>query len=191
MMTRMGTPRLRAAGAAAVVVSLASACSTTAPPRETETPAAAALRVRTVTGADRLDERHRYRRLDDSVQLALHLSYQCLPGPRQTLLRLLSGHPGQDLDDHAAAALLDADIEGTGMAGANTLSATLQQLAGGLGVAVGALLLRTGEHLVPGGDTGGAAYAYAFGGLALIMVVPLVQAWRLPPTSGAELAARR
>ncbi len=42
-----------------------------------------------------------------------------------------------------------ADIAGTSMTGANTLSATLQQLAGGLGVAVGALFLRTGEHLVP------------------------------------------
>ena len=42
-----------------------------------------------------------------------------------------------------------ADISGTSMTGANTLSATLQQLAGGLGVAVGALFLRTGEQLVP------------------------------------------
>lgn len=80
-----------------------------------------------------------------------------------------------------------ADISGAAMAGANTLSATLQQLAGGLGVAVGALLLRTGEHLVPGGGSGSAAYAYAFAGLALIMVVPLVQAWRLPPASGSQL----
>nr|MDT0656933.1 tetratricopeptide repeat protein [Micromonospora sp. DSM 115978] len=63
--------------------------------------------------ADRLDERHRFRRLDDSVQLALHVSYQRLPGSRQTLLRLLSGHPGQDIDDHAAAALLDADSQTT------------------------------------------------------------------------------
>jgi MFS family permease len=83
-----------------------------------------------------------------------------------------------------------ADIAGTSMTGANTLSATLQQLAGGLGVAVGALFLRTGEHLVPDAS-GTAAYAYAFGGLALIMIVPLVQAWRLDPASGSELAVRR
>jgi hypothetical protein len=52
-------PRLRAAAAAAVVVWLATACSSGAPPRDTETPDAAALRVRTVTGAERLDERTR------------------------------------------------------------------------------------------------------------------------------------
>ncbi|HYI55330.1 MAG TPA: MFS transporter, partial [Microlunatus sp.] len=84
-----------------------------------------------------------------------------------------------------------ADITGTSMTGANTLSATLQQLAGGLGVAVGALLLRTGEHLVPDSASGTAAYAYAFVGLALIMIIPLVQAWRLDPSSGSELAVRR
>jgi hypothetical protein len=84
-----------------------------------------------------------------------------------------------------------ADIAGTSMTGANTLSATLQQLAGGLGVAVGALLLRTGEQLVPTSASGTAAYAYAFGGLALIMIIPLVQAWRLDPASGSELAVRR
>lgn len=78
-----------------------------------------------------------------------------------------------------------ADIAGTTMAGANTLSATLQQLAAGLGVAVGALLLRAGEHLP--GQHATSAYAWAFAGLALTMVVPLVQAIRLPPESGAEL----
>lgn len=63
MMNRMGTSRLRAAGAAAVVAvavaSLAAACSTGVPPRNSETPDPAALRVRTVSGADRLDERTR------------------------------------------------------------------------------------------------------------------------------------
>lgn len=84
-----------------------------------------------------------------------------------------------------------ADIAGSRMAGANTLSATLQQLAGGLGVAVGALLLRIGEHVVPASAPSSYAYAWAFGGLALIMVVPLVQAVRLDPQSGSELAVRR
>jgi EmrB/QacA subfamily drug resistance transporter len=83
-----------------------------------------------------------------------------------------------------------ADISGSAMAGANTLSATLQQLAGGLGVAIGALLLRIGEQLAPSG-AGSYPYAYAFGGLALIMIIPLVQAVRLDPQSGSELAVRR
>ena len=77
------------------------------------------------------------------------------------------------------------------MTGANTLSATLQQLAGGLGVAVGALLLRVGEQLTPVSGSPTFAYAWAFGGLALLMIIPLVQAWRLDPESGSELAVRR
>jgi tetratricopeptide (TPR) repeat protein len=60
--------------------------------------------------ADRLDERHGQRRLDTSVELALDLSYKGLPAARQRLLRLLSLHPGQDVDAHAAAALAGADL---------------------------------------------------------------------------------
>lgn len=71
--------------------------------------------------ADRLDERHHQRRLDTGVELALHLSYQHLPTQRQTLLRRIAGHPGPDLDDHAAAALLDAE--------ADTAAAHLRHLA--------------------------------------------------------------
>ncbi|WP_203903672.1 ATP-binding protein [Virgisporangium aliadipatigenens] len=61
--------------------------------------------------ADRLDERHEHRRLDSGVELALYLSYQHLPAARQTLLRRMAAHPGPDLDDHAAAALLGADVD--------------------------------------------------------------------------------
>jgi tetratricopeptide (TPR) repeat protein len=60
--------------------------------------------------ADRLDERHRVRRLDTGVQLALDVSCQHLPVDRQRLLRLVALHPGQDLDAHAAAALADTDL---------------------------------------------------------------------------------
>jgi tetratricopeptide (TPR) repeat protein len=59
--------------------------------------------------ADRLDERHRHRRLDGGVELALQLSYQHLSPQRQTLLKGMAAHPGPDLDEHAAAALLDTD----------------------------------------------------------------------------------
>ncbi|MEV7626960.1 tetratricopeptide repeat protein [Actinoplanes sp. NPDC089786] len=60
--------------------------------------------------ADRLDERHYQRRLDTGVELALGLSYQQLPTDLQRVLRLLSLHPGQDLDAYAAAALADTDL---------------------------------------------------------------------------------
>ncbi len=63
--------------------------------------------------ADRLDERERDRRLESGVELALDLSYQHLPADRQRLMRLAALHPGQDFDDHAAAALTDADLPST------------------------------------------------------------------------------
>ena len=61
MMNRMGLPRIRAAGVTAVVAltSLAAGCSSGAPPEETGSPEPAALRVQTVSGAERLDERTR------------------------------------------------------------------------------------------------------------------------------------
>ncbi|RSM47419.1 tetratricopeptide repeat protein [Amycolatopsis balhimycina DSM 5908] len=65
--------------------------------------------------ADWLDERHRDRRLDTGVELALQLSYRDLPPDRQRLLRLLALHPGQDVDAYAAAALA-----GTGLGTART-----------------------------------------------------------------------
>src|SRR5205814_934625 len=72
--------------------------------------------------ADRLDERHRQLRLEGGVELALDLSYQQLPAGQQRLLRLVSVHPGQDLDPYAAAALTDTDLP--------TAEAGLHQLCG-------------------------------------------------------------
>ena len=60
--------------------------------------------------ADWLDERHRDRRLDTGIELALDLSYQHLSADRRQILRLLALHPGQDLDAYAAAALADTDL---------------------------------------------------------------------------------
>ncbi|MCY1145420.1 tetratricopeptide repeat protein [Actinoplanes sp. Pm04-4] len=60
--------------------------------------------------ADRLDERHDARRLDDAVELALDLSYQHLPDTLRRLLRLLALHPGLEFDVDAAAALAGTDV---------------------------------------------------------------------------------
>ncbi|MDT5037826.1 MAG: hypothetical protein QOE03_3011 [Micromonosporaceae bacterium] len=60
--------------------------------------------------ADRLDERHRDRRLDNGVEVALDLSYRHLATDRRRLLRLLALHPGQDADAYAAAAMADTDL---------------------------------------------------------------------------------
>lgn len=63
--------------------------------------------------ADRLDERHRDRRLESGLELALDLSYRQLPADRQRMLRLVALHPGQDLDAYTAAALADSDVPAT------------------------------------------------------------------------------
>jgi tetratricopeptide (TPR) repeat protein len=60
--------------------------------------------------AERLDERHRDRRLDTAVELAFDVSYQHLPDGQRRLLRLAALHPGQDFDAHAAAALTGVDL---------------------------------------------------------------------------------
>ena len=71
--------------------------------------------------ADWLDERHRDRRLDSGVELALEVSYRNLPTGERELLRLLAQHPGQDIDGYAAAAL--------GATGLDVAEARLRELA--------------------------------------------------------------
>jgi tetratricopeptide (TPR) repeat protein len=64
------------------------------------------------TLADHLERLHQRRddlRLDDAVAASLSLSYDDLPPAHQHLLRMLSLHPGADIDVHAAAALTDPD----------------------------------------------------------------------------------
>ncbi|MEV4515792.1 tetratricopeptide repeat protein [Dactylosporangium sp. NPDC049525] len=91
--------------------------------------------------ADRLDERHRDRRLDSGVELALELSYQDLPADRQRLLRLVALHPGQDFDAAAAAALdgtrpTGAGPDGAGPDGAGVAGGTAVDHDGGPDAAV-------------------------------------------------------
>lgn len=84
-----------------------------------------------------------------------------------------------------------ADIDPVDLADANTLSSTLQQVAAGLGVAAGALLLRVSEHatgLVP--EPLVTAYGLTFVLLAAFMVQPLVQILRLHPSIGGDLIVR-
>jgi hypothetical protein len=87
-----------------------------------------------------------------------------------------------------------ADIGPDQLTGANTLSSTIGQLAGGLGVAVGALALRLSDGVVSAvaPQLGVLAhYQFAFVVLALLMVYPVLEAlWGLHHTAGGEVAGR-
>jgi hypothetical protein len=84
-----------------------------------------------------------------------------------------------------------ADIGAGDLADANTLSSTLQQVAAGLGVAVGALLLRLADQAVgTSAEASFTEYSLTFLLLALIMMQPLVQALRLHRSAGDELTRR-
>ena len=80
-----------------------------------------------------------------------------------------------------------ADVPRPRMTSANTLMSTLQELGGGLGVAVGALLVRLGVGVGADGD---GAYRLAFVLLAALLVVPAVEAFTLPRTAGNVVAGR-
>jgi hypothetical protein len=87
-----------------------------------------------------------------------------------------------------------ADVEPARLSDANTLSAAIVQLSSGLGVAIGALALRLGGPLaglvdLSGGRT--APFSVAYVVLALIALVPLVEAVLLPGDAGSELSSRR
>jgi EmrB/QacA subfamily drug resistance transporter len=86
-----------------------------------------------------------------------------------------------------------ADVEPERMTGANTLMSTLQELGAGLGVAVGALLVRVGEPLGGALGLGGGAgepFRLAFLLLAVILIGPAAEALALPRTAGNTVTGR-
>jgi len=92
------------------------------------------------------------------------------------------------------ASLAFSDVPDEHMRDANTLQATNQQLAFGLGVALGALCLRAGGpigDLLPGSAGEETAYSVAFVLLALFSLVAAAGALRLPPGAGDQVRVRR
>jgi MFS family permease len=76
---------------------------------------------------------------------------------------------------------------------ANTLQATAQQLAVGLGVPLGAVAIRAGGPLagiLPGATTAASPYSVAFLLLALVALTGTVAALRLHPDAGAAVTRR-
>lgn len=76
-----------------------------------------------------------------------------------------------------------ADVEQPRMTTANTLSATLQQLAQGMGVTVGVLALQLGVHLVGSA----ASYPFAFVIVGALIVLSVIEAIRLPSSAGQSI----
>jgi len=77
-----------------------------------------------------------------------------------------------------------ADIDDDDMTAANTLNATLQQVATGFGVAIGGMMLAAGFALGPGL----VPYRIAFLAIAAVTVFPLVEALLLSRHTGRQLA---
>ncbi|MDY6995960.1 MAG: MFS transporter [Actinomycetota bacterium] len=73
-----------------------------------------------------------------------------------------------------------ADVHGDELTHANTLNAAVQELAAGLGIAVGALLL-----------TVLTSYAWTFVALGVVLALTLVETLRLPGDAGAHVSGAR
>jgi EmrB/QacA subfamily drug resistance transporter len=78
-----------------------------------------------------------------------------------------------------------ADVDQPSMNAANTLAATIQQLAQGLGIAVAVVALRLGTAAFSSAD----AYRFAFVLVAAMIAVALVEAIALPHSAGDALRA--
>ena len=83
-----------------------------------------------------------------------------------------------------------ADVERFEMTDANTLASTLQQLAAGFGVAVGAVALRLGDGFASG-SSGSGAFGFAFAVLAVLTAFATVEALLLSRTAGENIRPAR
>jgi EmrB/QacA subfamily drug resistance transporter len=86
-----------------------------------------------------------------------------------------------------------ADVPTALTSRANTLASTMQQVATGLGIAVAALIVRVTTLAADAVDPGRPelGYRWAFGVVALLLLLPAIEAMRMPAQAGAEVAARR
>ncbi len=82
-----------------------------------------------------------------------------------------------------------ADVPQARMADANTLSSTIAQIATGLGVAVGALILRAADSLLDGAPPQ-SAYQWTFAVLGVLMLVPVVEAALMTRNAGDAVRTR-
>jgi MFS family permease len=83
-----------------------------------------------------------------------------------------------------------ADIKPEAMTEANTLASTIQQVAAGFGVAVGAVALRAGQ-VIYGSQAGLAPYRFAFVALAVLTLGATVEAWFISKDAADNLRPAR
>lgn len=123
---------------------------------------------------------------------ALALLPAPLPLPLLVAVLFLSG-VFRSLGFSAYNTLAFSDVPPAVMSQANTVNAALTELAGGLGIAVGALLLRAGAaaaHLVEDPVPPQAGYRIAFVVLAVLLVLPLLEMARMPGSAGGAVTGR-
>jgi EmrB/QacA subfamily drug resistance transporter len=112
------------------------------------------------------------------------------PLPAVIVLLVISG-AARSMGFTAYNTIVFADVDQAQLSPANTLSSTLQQLAGGLGVAVGALGLQIGATL--GSDVGWLGngttlpYRITFVLLTVLTLTSLVETYRLGGAAGQQL----
>ncbi|MGB3482072.1 MAG: MFS transporter [Mycobacterium sp.] len=82
-----------------------------------------------------------------------------------------------------------ADVDGDDLTHGNTLNASVQELAAGVGVALAAVLL--GQFTVLAGADPGLAYSWTFGTLAVVLALTLIETLRLPGDAGATVSGAR
>jgi MFS family permease len=104
-------------------------------------------------------------------------------------LVLLFGGAARSVGFTAYNTVAFADVPSAGMTDANTLASTLQQVAAGLGVAVGAVALRGGTALA--GHSGLLPYRIAFLVIAAILAVAAAEAVVAPGALGERIRPRR
>jgi EmrB/QacA subfamily drug resistance transporter len=83
-----------------------------------------------------------------------------------------------------------SDVDGDDLTHANTLNAAVQELAAGLGIAVGAFLLSTFTPLATS-TSAGSAYGWTFLVLGALMLTTVAETLRLPRDAGAAVTAAR
>jgi EmrB/QacA subfamily drug resistance transporter len=124
--------------------------------------------------------------------IGIGLLQSTTPLPAMLVLLALSG-TFRSIGFTAYNSVAFADVPPDHMTDANTLMSTVQELGAGLGVAVGALLVRLGGPIASAlglGDGASTPFRIAFCALALILIVPAAEAFALPPTAGNKVIGR-